>query len=121
MADDKNNLYNPNQTGNPVFATYIEEQKIRLESEMTINSQSQLNKSIPLSEVQKAITSCKSNKSPGIDHIPNKVIKHSNVENLLLKVYQYCFEKRIVPKIWLRSLIKPISKSAKKSLSNTKL
>ena len=38
MTDDKNNLYNPNQTGNPVFATYIEEQKIRLESEMTINS-----------------------------------------------------------------------------------
>ena len=82
---------------------------------MTVNSQLQLNKSILLSEVQKAISSCKLNKSPGVDCIPNEVIKHPNVVNLLVKVYQYCFENGIVPKMWLRSLIKPIPKSSEKN------
>ena len=108
-------LFNPKQTGDPIFASNIEEQKSRLENEMATNSESQLNQPILLTEVQKAIRSCKCNKSPGIDRIPNEVIKHPNVENLLLKIYQYCFENGIVPKIWLRSLIKPIPKSAEKN------
>ena len=114
--NDFQQLYNPNiENVDQSFITEIEIEKARLEKEINNNEGSQLNVPISISEVQKAIRLCKNNKAPGVDCIPNEVIKHPNIEKLLHQVYCYCFENGIVPKLWLRSLIKPIPKGADKN------
>ena len=114
--DDFQQLYNPNiENVDQSFTTRIEQEKAGLEKEINNNEGSNLNIPISVLEVQNAIRLCKNNKAPGVDRIPNEVIKHPNIENLLYRVYCYCFQNGIVPKIWLRSLIKPIPKGADKN------
>ena len=78
---------------------------LRLEKEINNYEGSNFNIPISVFEVQKAITLCQNNKAPGVDYIPNEFIEHTNIENLLHRVYCYCFQNSIAPKIWLRSLI----------------
>ena len=61
------------------------------------------------------IESCKKNKTPGIDQIPDEVIKHPNITNLLFKLFDYCFKTCSVPKMWLKSTTKPKPKNSEKN------
>ncbi len=56
----------------------------------------------------------KNNKSPGIDKIPNEVLKTTAVKNCLLKLFQYYFDTGIFPSCWNQAIIKPIPKSRSK-------
>ena len=113
--NDFQQLYNPDiENFDQSFTARIEHEKTRLEKEIN-NEVSHLNVPISVFEVQKAIRLCKNNKAPGVDHIPNEVIKHPNIEKLLHRIFCYCFQNGIVPKLWLRSLIKPIPKGADKN------
>ena len=76
---------------------------------------------VTVEEVKSAITSLKSNKSPGIDGISNNILKQ-NMEILsptLTNLINECFEEGIFPDILKVSLIIPIYKSgAKTDLNN---
>ena len=86
------------------FATEIDESKVELETLGCNSIQTSLNIPLQLLEVEKAITSCKKNKTRGIYYIPNKVINHSNITKLLFKPFDYCFK-----------IIKFIPKNSKKN------
>ena len=85
------------------------------DKENSINLNTDLNKPIKVGEVQKAICKCKAKKAPGIDKIPNEVIQNPNMCYLLFKLFSFCFEKHVVPSLWLKSLVKPIPKSSDKN------
>ena len=68
-----------------------------------------MNTPIVFEEVLKAIkTEKKKKKSPGIDQIPNKVLKNPGIAKLLHKLFVFCFENAVVPKCEL--LFQPITK-----------
>ena len=74
--NDFEKLYNPSLENMDVaFANEIEKQKHDLENDREAEFQTTLNTHILLEEVEKAISHCKNNKAPGIDQIPNEVIK----------------------------------------------
>ena len=74
----------------------------------------ELNKNITADEVNFVIDKLKNNKSPGIDKIPNEVLKSIPVKSCLLKLYQYYFDTGIFPSCWNQAIIKPIPKSKSK-------
>ena len=109
--NDFKKLYNPSlKNMGVVFANEIEKQKHDLENDREAEFRTSLNTRILLEEVEKAISHCKNNKAPGIDQIPNEVIKNPSITKLLHTLFVYCFNNSMVPKMWLRSLIKPILK-----------
>ncbi len=73
-----------------------------------------LNKNISADEINFIIDKLKNNKTPGIDKIPNEVLKSYAVKNCLLKLYQYYFDTGIFPSCWNQAVIKPIPKSKSK-------
>ncbi len=73
-----------------------------------------LNKNISADEINFIVNKLKNNKSPGIDKIPNEVLKCAEVKNCLLKLYQYYFDTGIFPSCWNQAIIKPIPKSKSK-------
>ena len=56
----------------------------------------------------------KNNKSPGIDCIPNEVLKRPGIYFVLYKLFKAIFESSVVPSIWLCAIIKPIPKGCDK-------
>lgn len=48
----------------------------------------------------------------GIEELPNEVLKNPNLVNMLLYLFQACFQSGIIPSLWSKALIKPIPKSA---------
>ena len=116
---DFEQLYNPPPC--PVdqdFLNDISHEKEILERNFnttTKNSQELLNVPISILEVKRSILLSKTGKAPGIDLIPNEVIKNPRITNLFFKLYAFCFENHIVPSLWLKSIIKPIPKSSDKS------
>ena len=117
--NDFSDLYNKSQlTNNNVnFHDEILKQKQVLENsnyfdyEMPNNP---LNKSFTYDELIKVLNKLKVNKSVGWDNIPNEILEHKSVSLLLLKYFQKCFESGLVPTVWLKSVIYPIPKNAKK-------
>jgi len=55
----------------------------------------------------------KSNKATGIENIPNEILKCTRIRELLLKLFQKCFENNILPSMWDLSIIHPILKKGK--------
>ena len=53
-----------------------------------------LNSDIELCEVERQIRNSKNKKSPGIDKIPNEVLKNSNVVRVIYKVLNFSFANR---------------------------
>ena len=114
--NDFEKLYNPSLENMDVaFANEIEKQKHDLENDREAEFQTTLNTHILLEKVEKAISHCKNNKAPGIDQIPNEAIKNPSITKLLHTLFVYCFNNSVVPKMWLRSLIKPIPKKFQKN------
>lgn len=85
----------------------IQNEQTRNESELILNSD------ITLKEVTDALKDAKTNKATGIENIPNEVLKCEKLHKLLLKLFQLCFDRNILPTKWDYSIIHPILKKGK--------
>ena len=65
-------------------------------------------------EFDKICNSLKKGKSVGPDMIPNEVLKHSGIKNILLPFLNKCFTHNVIPSCWRKAIIVPIPKSASK-------
>ena len=74
-----------------------------------------LNSSITFVEVRRSIRLSKKNKIPGVDLIPNDVIKNQKIFKVLFTLFNFCFQNHIVPNLWLKSIVNPIQKIPEKS------
>ena len=74
--------------------------------------QSELDKSISLSEIQRAVSKLKNNKAPGIDLICNEMIKSSQniLGPCLLKLFNACLSSGTYPECWTDGYILPLYK-----------
>ena len=70
-----------------------------------------LNRQISLNEVSNVIDRLKNNKAPGIDLIPNEVLKCDSVKKCLVNFFQFYFDTGLLPQCWGKAIIKPIPKS----------
>ncbi len=70
-----------------------------------------LNRNITLEEVNNVIDRLKNNKAPGIDMIPNEVLRSVSVKKCLLTFFQFYFDTGLLPQCWGKAIIKPIPKS----------
>ena len=73
-----------------------------------------LNKNFDANEIDQVIDRLKNRKAPGIDNIPNEVLKCAAIKNYLLKLFQYYFDTGLLPSDWNKAIIKPIPKSRTK-------
>ena len=103
----ENNTFNCN-----FYFEMLNRMNIKLAWMKTLNYESNefLNSKICFSEVEKVISNLKKNKAPGIDLIPNEILKFKAFHVLLYRLFSYCFESGNVPKIWRKSVISPIPK-----------
>ena len=79
---------------------------------------SSLDSSISLTEVKKAISKLKRNKSPGCDLLPPELFLDSIdlIGDVLCKLFNYIFDNAIYPECWTKGIIVPVPK--KGDLSN---
>ena len=70
-----------------------------------------LNDQLSYAEVEKAVRKLQNGKSPGLDNIPNEILKNKEVIMCLWYLYRKCFLTGVVPSIWLDAIISPIPKS----------
>ena len=73
-----------------------------------------LNSDIDLTEVIQQSNRAKNKKSPGLDQIPNEILKNDDVVYTIFKLLNYCFINGHMPQIWLKAIISPIPKGAEK-------
>ncbi len=73
-----------------------------------------LNKNISADEVNSTIDKLKNKKAPGLDNIPNEVLKSVPIKNCLLKLFQYYFDTGMFPSCWNIAIVKPFPKSHSK-------
>ena len=71
-----------------------------------------LDEEISIDEVYKAITLCKSGKSPGVDDIPVELYKNQTAMSVLCNLFNICFNTGKVPQMWNKGIITPIPKSS---------
>ncbi len=64
-----------------------------------------------LEEVSKIVDRLKNNKAPGIDLIPNEVLRSESVKQCLQAFFQFYFDTGLLPQCWGKAIIKPIPKS----------
>ena len=67
-----------------------------------------------MSELNKVCDRLKIGKFVGPDMIPNEVLKHDGLRNLLLEFLNMCFINNKIPSIWRKAIIAPIPKSSTK-------
>ena len=70
----------------------------------------QLNKNFTFTEVKNAVMKGKNKKATGIDNIPYDVLKHDNIIDVLVHLFQMCFDSGKIPSVWRQSIILPIPK-----------
>ena len=77
------------------------------------NNELHLGCSIKHAEISKAIAKLKNNKSSGIDHICNEMLKAGQLYLLpsLHKLFNACLNQETYPKLWAQGLITPIYKA----------
>ena len=73
-----------------------------------------LNKNFSTDEINQVIDKLKNRKAPGIDNIPNEVLKCTAIKDCLKKLFQYYFDTGLLPSCWNKAIIKPIPKSRTK-------
>ena len=73
-----------------------------------------LNSHIDLNEVVQQIRKLKTKKSPGLDRIPNEILKNDDVVYAIYVFLRHCFDNGQMPGLWLRAIICPIPKGAEK-------
>jgi hypothetical protein len=74
----------------------------------------ELNVDISKEEITAVLRKLKSGKSCGPDFLPNEILKKPQLSTLLHKLFQFCFNNKLVPAIWRKAIIVPIPKSAMK-------
>ena len=85
-----------------------------MESEPDINGSALLNVTITSEELGTILQRVKQKKSFGFDKIPNEVLKHTGLRELLLALLRYCFDSGLTTGSWMRSIITPSQKGANK-------
>ena len=73
----------------------------------------ELNSKITMGEVLQTTNSAKNGKSPGIDSIPNEILKSNITHKALLKIFNMCLDEGKAPDEWSKSIITPIHKQGK--------
>ena len=73
----------------------------------------QLNMKITMGEILQATNAAKNEKSPGIDSIPNEILKNNVIHKALHKIFDKCLEEGKAPNEWSKSIITPIHKQGK--------
>ena len=58
---------------------------------------------LSIEEITHVCRKVKNKKTPGIDKIPNEVLKHKEIHETLLKLFSFCFENGIVTDIWTKA------------------
>ena len=91
---------------------FIKEQNERREQELKYMPDRFYNSEITVDEVRKAIYKSKNNKAPGLDSLTYEVLKNYTTVLALTKLFNFCFDRGIIPTTWSRGLINPIPKSA---------
>ncbi len=71
-----------------------------------------LNKMITVEDVRKVVDKAKKGKAVGLDKLPNEIFKNKPVIDVLCKLFQLCFESHLVPTVWCKAVVYPISKSS---------
>ncbi len=115
---DYENLYKPTDT-NFDDNFYNEILELLRNAENRMNDplyvpNASLNKNFSANEIEKVIDRLKNRKAPGIDNIPNEVLKCAAIKNCLAKLFQYYFDTGLLPSCWNKAIIKPIPKSRTK-------
>ena len=110
LLNEKTN--NPNFDEN--FYNKIIEQKQSREANIN-DLNNFLNHDFTIEEVAYHVNKSKTNKSAGFDNIPNEILKHNDVVQLLYKLFQFCFKNNMVPNDWGKAIITPIPKCSSKN------
>ena len=72
-----------------------------------------LNQPITAEEVTRVIIKAKPRKACGVDNIPNEILKLGRTTEILLALFNACFQHHMIPSEWNRIVIRPIPKSGK--------
>ena len=64
-------------------------------------------------EIRIAVMKSKTRKAVGVDQLPNEVYKNDTVINILMTLFQLCFDIGKIPSIWRKAMITPILKDSK--------
>ena len=117
--NDFKSLYNGNSNDNQNFDNAFLDEAVRLvqdrESDMqndTYIDNPQLNMDITRGEMVYMANKLKNNKSCGVDGIPNEILKNDTVLKVMCEFMNMCFRYSLTPRLWAKSVIKPIPKSA---------
>jgi hypothetical protein len=73
----------------------------------------QLNSPISREETKTALRRAKQGKSTGIDNLPNEILKHPELFNMLHKLFDSCLRHNVIPSTWYKAIICPILKNGK--------
>ena len=73
-----------------------------------------INANVTLEEIKKVIHKLKLNKSTGLNGIQNECIKQPDVTIIIWKLISLLFTTSLVPTVWLKAIIQPISKGSDK-------
>ena len=84
------------------------------ETYVSIDNNHVINRNVSLYELRAAARRLKANKAVGCDNIPNEIIKLPAMENVLVRLFNVCLSKGVVPAIWRKSIISPIPKDKNK-------
>lgn len=76
------------------------------------NLYEQLDSQITEREVKRVIQNAKTNKSIGLDNLPNEIFKENSSYRMLTALFNKVYENNLVPSIWNTSIVKPIPKSS---------
>ena len=88
---------------------------------ITTNGSSELlNCNISQEEVMKAVNSAKNNKAVGLDGVPNELLHHELIINLLHCLFDVCLKNNVVPDLWRKAVIHSIPKESVRSLNPLK-
>ncbi len=67
-----------------------------------------LENSISLLEINKVLNHMKIGKTSGIDEVPLEAVKNYGLKFVMLKYFNLCFEKKVLPSSWCKSVINPL-------------
>ena len=89
------NLLNPQLSNRPG-------DRLNRNANITSYCEGAMNDEISVQEVAESMKALKNNKSYGVDELPAEVVKNGNLINLLVCLFNKCFESGITPEIWTR-------------------